>query len=142
MKYYENDIIVNNLIEQINGIQESILANHSVCELNDPKTYSRIITTIHKDQEPLYEALKMHILTHPAPICVNLPDEADDVSEESKEKAKEILNNNKKYFEQILKFKSTPKKTDFFDALMLSPNYNQTIKDALKDILDKIEKEA
>ncbi len=133
MKCYENDIIVNNLIEQINGIQESILANHSVCELNDPKTYSRIITTIHKAQEPLYEALKMYILTHPAPICVNLPDEADDVSEESKEKAKEILNNKKKYFEQILKFKSTPKKTDFFDAAMLTPNYNQII----KNILDK-----
>lgn len=62
----------------------------------------------------------------------------DNVSEESKENAKEILNKNKKYFEQILKFKSTPKKTNFFDALMLSPNYNQTI----KDILDKIEKEA
>ena len=133
MKGYENDIIVNNLIEQINGIQESILANHSARELNDPKTYSRIITTIHKAQEPLYEALKMHILTHPAPICVNLPDETDNFSEESKEKAKEILNKNKKYFEQILKFKSMPKKTDFFDAAMLTPNYNQTI----KNILDK-----
>ena len=54
----------------------------------------------------------------------------DDVSEETKEKAKEILNK-KKYFEQILKFKSTPKKTDFFDAAMLTPNYNQTIKDIL-----------
>lgn len=48
MKGYENDIVVNNLTEQINGIQESILANHSVRELNDPKIYSRIITTIHK----------------------------------------------------------------------------------------------
>lgn len=133
MKGYENDIIVNNLVEQINGIQEGILSNKTKYELNDPKIYSRIIKTIHKAQEPLYEALKKYILTHPAPICVNLPDEMDNVSEESKENAKEILNKNKKYFEQILKFKSTPKKTDFFDAAMLTPNYNQTI----KNILDK-----
>ena len=138
MKGYENDIIVNNLVEQINSIQEGILSNKTKYELNDPKIYSRIITTIHKAQEPLYEELKKYILTHPAPICVNLTDETDNVSEESKEKSKEILNKNKNYFEQILKFKSLPKKTDFFDALMLSPNYNQTI----KDILNKIEKEA
>lgn len=138
MKGYENDIIVNNLTRQINEIEENILANHTIRELNDSKTYPRIIKTIHKLQQPLYDALADYIATHPAPIEMIIPDEIDDVSEESKEKTKEILNKNKKYFEQILKFKSTPKKTDFFDAFMLSPNYNQTI----KDILDKIEKEA
>lgn len=138
MKGYENDIIVNNLTAQINGIKEGILKNYTERELNDPKTVIRVKRTIIGAQQPLYETLAKYIATHPAPICVNLPDEMDNVSEESKEKAKEILNKNKKYFEQILQFKSTPRKTDFFDALMLSPNHNQTI----KDILDKIKKEA
>lgn len=137
MKGYENDIIVNNLVAQINGIKEGILKNYTERELIDPKTVVRVKRTIIEAQQPLYDALADYIATHPAPIEMIIPDEMDNVSEESKEKTKEILNK-KKYFEQILKFKSTPKKTDFFDALMLSPNYNQTI----KDILDKIEKEA
>lgn len=64
---------------------------------------------------------------------INIPDETDDISEESKEKAKEILNARKEYREQILKFKSMPKKTDFFDAAMLTPNYNNIIKEILED---------
>lgn len=130
---YENDIIVNNLTRQIDEIQEGILANHTVRELNDPKIYSRIIKTIHKAQEPLYEALTKYIATHPAPICVNLPDEMDNVSEESKKAAKNLLNERKEYCKQFLKFKSTPKKTDFFDAAMLTPNYNNVIKEILED---------
>ena len=98
MKSYENDIIVNNLTEQIEGIQEGILKNYTEHELNDPKTVIRVKRTIIEAQQPLYEALAKYIATHPAPICVNLPDEMDDVSEESKEKAKEILNKNKKIF--------------------------------------------
>lgn len=142
MKGYENDKIVNNLQMQIQQIEIAILSNHDRIELSNSKRFAEIKRSIIEAQQPLYDVLVKYISTHPAPICVNLPNEMDNVSEESKENAKEILNKNKKYFEQILKFKSTPKKTDFFDALMLSPNYNQTIKDILKNILDKIEKDA
>lgn len=133
MKGYENDIIVNNLQRQIQEIEIAILSNHDRIELSNSKRFAEIKRSIIEAQQPLYDALAKYISTHPVPIVINVGDEMDDVSEESKEKAKEILNNNKKYFEQILKFKSTPKKTDFFDAAMLTPNYNQTI----KNILDK-----
>jgi D-alanine-D-alanine ligase-like ATP-grasp enzyme len=133
MKGYENDKIVNNLQRQIQEIEIAILSNHDRIELSNPKRFVEIKRSIIEAQQPLYDALAKYISTHPAPIVINVGDEMDDVSEESKEKVKEILNNNKKYFKQILKFKSTPKKTDFFDAAMLTPNYNQII----KNILDK-----
>lgn len=133
MKGYENDKIVNNLQRQIQEIEITILSNHDRIELSNSKRIVEIKRSIIEAQQPLYDELVKYISTHPAPIVINVGDEMDDVSEESKEKVKEILNNNKNYFEQILKFKSTPKKTDFFDAAMLTPNYNQTI----KNILDK-----
>ena len=64
---------------------------------------------------------------------INIPDEMDDVPEELKEKAKNLLNERKEYREQILKFQSMPKKTDFFDAAMLTPNNNNIIKEILED---------
>ena len=125
MKGYENDEIVNNLQRQIQEIEIAILSNHDRIELSNSKRFTEIKRSIIEAQQPLYDALVKYISTHPIPIVINVGDEMDDVSEETKEKAKEILNKNKKYFEQILKFKSMPKKTDFFDAAMLTPNYKQ-----------------